>query len=340
MSHEITIRRDGRAEAAYAMTPAWHGLGTVVQHAMTSDEAIIEGGLDWPVREVPLFARVPNSMPVKEWESHIAGFTDHQVPNQWAIVRTDIPSILGICGTHYRVIQNREAFDFVDSLYQDGIIKYESVGSLKGGKIVWLLARMPEDFILASGDPLRKYILFSTSHNGSGAIRCLPTSVRVVCWNTYTMATKRENFGVSIRHRGDLKTKMAEARDVIRGIGREFDNYHAAAGKLVEQKIDERKLDAYLNILIPNKENLNNTYRAAVRAQIMAAFHDDPQMLPSVRDTAWAAFSAVTQVIDHNSTYRARTCNRAENRMISTMFGNNAGLKRSAFALAGKVFAA
>ena len=178
MSHEITIRHDGSAEAAYALTPAWHGLGTVVQHTMTSQEAIILAQLNWSVKQVPIFARVPPG------PNEVQGFTEYRINNRWANIRTDTDAILGLVGTTYKVVQNRDAFDFVDGLHQDGIIKYESAGSLKGGKIVWLLARMPEEFMLASGDVQRKYILFSTSHDGSGTIRCLPTSVRVVCWNT------------------------------------------------------------------------------------------------------------------------------------------------------------
>ena len=327
MSHEITIRKDGSAEAAYALTPAWHGLGTVVDHAMTSEEAIRLARLDWAVEQWPLAAgrRLGRMIPV---------------PDKMANVRMDNHTVLGVVSKQYAIVQNTEAFEFVDALHQDGIIKYESAGSLKGGRLVWLLARMPQEFEVAAGDALRKYILFSTSHDGTRAVRCLPTSVRVVCWNTYTMATEDEAAGISIRHMGNLDAKLAEARRAVMMVEGAFDEYHERARALIEARVDLARMEAYVNILFPDEEGRHNWHRERMREAILAAFRDDPQMVPSIRGTAWAAFNAVTQVVDHQSVYRARgTDGPAENRMISTMLGGNARLKRSAMDLAMASFA-
>jgi len=328
MSHEITIREDGSAEAAYALTPAWHGLGTVVNHAMTSEEAIRLARLDWAVEQWPLAAgkRLGRMIPV---------------PDKVANVRTDSHAVLGVVSRQYEVVQNTEAFEFVDALHQDGIIKYEAAGSLKGGRLVWLLARMPQEFEVAAGDALRKYILFSTSHDGSRAVRCLPTSVRVVCWNTYTMATEDEAAGVTIRHMGDLDAKLAEARRAVMAVEGAFDEYHERARVLTEARVDPTKMEAYVNVLFPDEVGRHNWHRERMRDAILAAFRDGPQMVPSIQGTAWAAFNAVTQVVDHRSVYRARGMGgSAENRMISTMLGGNARLKKSAMDLAMASFTA
>jgi len=326
MSHEVMIRLDGSAEAAYALVPAWHGLGTVVDHAMTSEEAILAARLDWRVEQWPMAVLRPDGKGIP-------------VPDRVANVRTDTQRVLGLVSKHYAVVQNAEAFDFVDALLQDGIIKYESAGSLKGGKIVWLLARMPREFEVAAGDRLRKYILFSTSHDGSRAVRCLPTSVRVVCWNTHAMATADESWGISIRHMGDLSSKLAEARQAVMRVERAFDAYHEAAQRLTETRVDTKKMDAYVSVLFPDEVGRNNWHRRQMRRAIIDAFGDGPQLVPSIRGTAWAAWNAVTQVVDHQSIYRARgTDSPAENRMLSTVFGGNAELKRSALELAMSAF--
>ena len=331
MSHEITERADGTAEAAYAMVPAWHGLGTVVDHTMTSEEAIQLAHLDWQVEQYPLVARrTQDEMSI-----------DIDVPDKVANVRTDCQRVLGLVSKQYAIVQNSEAFAFVDALHQDGIIKYESAGSLKGGRVVWLLARMPQEFEVADGDRLEQYILFSTSHDGTQAVRCLPTSVRVVCWNTYSMATAKESWGITIRHMGDLSARIDEARRTVMKVGQAFDAYYEDAKQLSKTQVDMARLEAYVNVLFPDEEGLNNWHRQQMRQSIIRAFSDGPQMVPSIRGTAWAAWNAVTQVVDHQSLYRARgTDSPAENRMISTVFGGNAALKRSALKLAVSAFSA
>lgn len=331
MSHEITERADGTAEAAYAMVPAWHGLGTVVDHAMTSEEAIQLAHLDWEVEQYPLVAR----------RARGEAILDIDVTGKVANVRTDCQRVLGLVSKQYTIVQNAEAFAFVDALHQDGIIKYESAGSLKGGRVVWLLARMPQEFEVAAGDRLQQFILFSTSHDGSQAVRCLPTSVRVVCWNTYSSATAGEPWGITIRHMGDLSARIDEARRAVMHVGRAFDDYHETAQRLTETTVDMERLEAYVNVLFPDEKGLNNWHRQHMRQAIIQAFSDGPQMVPSIRGTAWAAFNSVTQVVDHQSLYRARgTDGPAENRMISTVFGSNAALKRSALDLAVSAFTA
>ncbi len=326
MSHEITVRDDGTAEAAYALVPAWHGLGTVVDHAMTSEEALRLAHLDWQVEQWPIAAKGPGP-----------GWPTLEVPGQVANVRTDLREVLGVVSPQYEVVQNSEAFAFVDALVMDGIVKYEAAGSLKGGRIVWLLARMPQEFEVVAGDKLRQYILFSTSHDGSRAVRCLPTSVRVVCWNTYTMAMADEAMGLSIRHMGNLEAKLVEARLTVTQVGQLFSTYYKQAARLAASPVDAARMEVYLDTLFPGQPDRSNKYRIATQAAVRETYLG--QVLEGARGTAWDAINAVTQVVDHRSIYRPRhDATAAENRMASTMFGGNAALKRRAMNLALNVF--
>jgi len=326
MPPEITIRKNGTAEAAYALVPAWHGLGTLVDRAMTSEEAIRDAHLDWRVAQWPLAVLRPDGKGLP-------------VQGRVANVRTDTQRVLGLVSRIYTVVQNTEAFAFVDGLHQDGIVRYEAAGSLGGGRVVWLLARMPAEFEVAAGDRLRKYILFSTSHDGAQAVRCLPMSVRRLCSNVFSMATTDRSWGIVIRHKGDLSDRLVEARRAMEWAGRAFDAYHEAAGRLAEARVDAAGMESYVSVLFPDEEGRNNWHPRQMRQAIVDAFGDGPQMVPSIRGTAWAAYNAVAQVVDHRSIYRARdTENPAENRMISTVFGANAALKRRALALAVSMF--
>lgn len=326
MSHDITIRKDGTVEAAYALLPAWHGLGTVVDHCMTSEEIWKAANLDWSIEQMPVYA-------VREGEAD-PNRRLIPCPGQKANVRSDNGEVLGIVTDAYTVVNNIEAFNFVDQLHMDGVIKYESAGSLRGGRIVWLLARMPEEFKVTDVDVLRQYILFTTAHDGSRAIRVVPTDVRVVCANTLSLAISDEKRGLSIRHMGDISEKLADARRAIKAVNEEFTTYHETVTRLRKAAFDMDRMEAFVNVLIPKEEGVNDTFRQNMREAIIAAYTDGPQNLPGVRNTSWAAFNAVTQFVDHQATFRGRaTSSREENRMISNMMGSNARLKLSALNL-------
>jgi len=333
MSHEVTIRENGTAEAAYALTPAWHKLGTVIDHPMTSPEAIRFGHLDWLVKQCKVFAHDVIEVDGKPETRHI------EISDSFANIRVDNGHVLGIVSDRYVVVQNWEAFDFVDALYKDGIIRYEAVGSLKDGKLVWLLARMPNEFQVAAQDKLHQYILFTTAHDGSRAVRVLPTSVRVVCWNTLSLATANESTGISIRHKGDIKTKLDDARKAIMQVQKRFDVFHDKAAKLTKVNFDVDKMKALVEVLLPKENGVNDTRRQKAREAIVAAFTDGPQNLPEIRGTAWAAFNAVTQFTDHCPivAYRGKGNNdedtARESRMESVLLGSNARFKTSALNL-------
>ena len=153
----------------YVRTAPWHGLGARVEEALTSQDALHYSGLDWQVKQEPLMTG-----------------TFKSVPGYVANVRSDNDRILGIVSDSYKVVQNEEAFAFTDALIGEGV-RYETAGSLDEGRKVWLLAKLPERYQLV-GEDVDPYIVFTSSHDGSGAIRVAPTPIRVVCQNTLNLA--------------------------------------------------------------------------------------------------------------------------------------------------------
>ena len=149
----------------YVREMPWHGLGTEVQEAPDSREALRLAGLDWNVVQEPIYTGR---------KELVEGYKVN--------VRDSDRKPLGVVTDRYRVIQNREAFAFTDSLLGEGV-SYETVGSLMGGRKVWLLARMPHEYII-SGERISPYLLFSNTHDGSGAVRVALTPIRVFCSNT------------------------------------------------------------------------------------------------------------------------------------------------------------
>lgn len=339
MAHEISITREGVAEAFYALTPAWHGLGAVVQDAPSSEEAIKLAHLEWEVTQQPVYTATPQqTLAGQPEQAEIKGYV--------ANVRKDSGDVLGVVSDRYQPVQNVEAFNFCDGLLQDGIIRYESAGAMRGGKVVWLLAQMPQrrDEV-ADGDQLAPYILFTNSHDGTRAALIMPTSVRVVCMNTLRLALRRgEATALKIRHTGEIDQKLEAAREAVGLVNKMFDANIDTARKLAARKVQHSEFITYLDKLMPLPDKAQKrayNHRTEIRQKIKDNFYSDPrQQLSAIRNSAWAAFNAVTQYVDHQADYRGNSATkRAENGWYSVTLGAGNDAKQEAFDTAVEMFA-
>ena len=214
MAHEID-QTTGRAAVFVTGEPAWHRLGTVIEQATTSAEAIGLAGLDWRVEQWPVRAFDPDNQSIE------AG-----IPDTVANVRTDTKAVLGVVGRRYRVFQNHEAFDFMDGLVGDKLAMYETAGSLHGGKRVWMMASIPKEYRAGPDDLIEPYVLLTNTHDGSQALRMIPTTVRVVCQNTLNLALREAGVeGLTISHHPRLESQIAEARAKLGIIAARFDKF-------------------------------------------------------------------------------------------------------------------
>lgn len=328
MSHEISTITDESGnqitEAMYANNPAWHGLGTIFDvdgnQAPDSEEAMRLAHLDWKVDLQPIHLR-----------------DGSLIPDHFATVRDDTKTTLGIVGTRYAVQQNAESFRFLDSLLQDGIMRYESAMALRGGRTVVLLARMPSVDVIAEGDSTLRYVLFSTSHDGSGSICALPTSVRVVCANTLRVALASDR-GVRIRHSGDLSEKLQDARTYLSQFDQSFTDFRDKARVLATRRFSAEQARDYIATLfpVPDKkasDRIKSNSEQKVQA-VRDAFRNERNNLASIEGTWWSLFNSVTETIDHGGRFKGNVRQRAENRFFNSVEGKGADFKAKAFDLA------
>lgn len=174
----------------------WHGIGVQVMQAPKSSEALTLAGLDWKVVQEDIYTDSGN---------RIEGFKVN--------VRDCDSKVFGVVTDRYKVIQNDEAFAFTDELLGDGV-RYETAGSLMEGRKVWLLAHLPHEYIIA-GEKISPYLVFSNSHDGSGAIKVAVTPIRVVCNNTLNLALRTAKRSWSTIHTGDILNKLEEASTTL-----------------------------------------------------------------------------------------------------------------------------
>ncbi len=226
------------------VTP-WHGLGAVLDWPPASvGEAIEASGLGWSVAKEPIAIHRGGTPP--DWARRASG----AIPGYFATVRQDTREVLGIVGERYRLVQNDEAFAFVDQLLGSDI-HFETAGSLHGGRRVWVLATLP-DHVEVGGDSVRPYVLLMNSHDGSTAVIAATTPIRVVCQNTLNWGLSGARQKFSIRHTEAVTHRVHEARRVLELSINYYEQFKRFGDELASQRCTERQLRGVLDKLYPN----------------------------------------------------------------------------------------
>jgi phage/plasmid-like protein (TIGR03299 family) len=320
MAHEIT-ETDG---AVFARNPAWHGLGVVLKDAPDSETAINTAKLNWQVRS----ERISLLGDGTEIKTHRAN------------VREDTKAILGIVGEDYQIVQNHEAFKVLDHLIPDGVLKYESAFSIRGGKVVNLLAKLPEQWKVAEGDEVLSYVLLSNGHDGYHSLDIVPTNIRVVCANTWRAAlVAGKRLTLSLRHTKGIKERaeaavklLAKARSVCKV---DIDRAKALVTRLVKDAEFYKYLDEVFGAVPDKAAGRAYTNAVNVRDDVEERyFTGKHQQIPSIKRSAWAAVNAVTEHADYYRTDGKVT----EKLFLSSTEGSRAEVKDAAFSAAEKVF--
>lgn len=290
----------------------------LIQEAPTSKDALHLAGLDWEVKQNPVYMVSGTKMVDGiEVPSYV------EVPNAKANVRSTDNSCLGIVTDRYKIVQNTEAFEFTDAIVgetEDGIVKYETAGSLCGGRKIWLLAKMPTRKVL--DDDVDPYMFFSNSHDGSGAIKVGMTPIRIVCNNTLNMALNSAKRQWSTKHVGDMQSKLEEAKWCLQMADKYMEQLDIEADKLANKKLYKEQIDEILDELFPIDENDSERKKQNVKdakdSFYVAYFMPD---IAKFRDTAWGAVNAMSDFVTH-STPKRNTKSFNENRWGKIMDGH------------------
>lgn len=280
----------------------WHGLGQIIDEAPTSRDAIEYAGLNWYVESNPIFDVNGNV---------IKGFK--------ANTRSSDNSILGVVTDKYKIVQNVEAFDFTDNLIGDEM-RYETAGSLRNGKTIWLLGKMPDRYICE--DKFEPYIVFTNSHDGTGAVKIAMTPIRVVCNNTLNMALRSAKRSWSTKHMGNMTAKLSEARHTL-GLANEYlDVLAVEADKLANETMTEDTIIKTLDEMFPVAEDASDRQKQNVQNA------KDGIMICMLRpdiakfvNTKWGFINAVSDYVGHSIPARL-TANYQENNWGKIMNGH------------------
>jgi phage/plasmid-like protein (TIGR03299 family) len=305
MAHQIETHGHVAA-AVFARTDPWHRLGiTVAGEAFTAEDAMTLGHLGgWNVRTAPLTAT----------EITEDGVSTIEVPGSFATVRTNpftgATDALGVVGGGYHPLQNEEHAEFLNHLADASGAIFDTAGSLRGGRQVFVTMRLPRHLSVGGIDRVDLNIAALNSHDGNSAFRLLVTPVRVVCANTQHAALADHVSSWSIRHTRNAKAAVQAARDALRLTFAYVDAFEAEAERLINTTVTDTRFCELVGDLFgrPEPDAPARARGAAHRreANLSTLWHDAATQT-GIRGTAWAAYQCVAEYVDHYAPVRARS---------------------------------
>jgi len=313
---------NNRANMAYVGRRPWHGLGTELPAGQPLEVWLTTAGLDFEYRSADVQFNVGPHEGFDNWLT--------KMPGRHVLYRSDTRAPLSIVSDRYHAVQPREVIEFFRDLTEDHGFAMETAGSLKGGGVVWALARTGDNVVLGGKDEVQQYVLLMTSCDLSLATRATVTPIRVVCWNTLSLALARTASLVVTRH-----TRQFDAGRTKRNLGlvestwAEFTDHARAMTKTKLSAIDARV--AVIEIFGDPDKPVDEQPNQRAMADVIRLFDGQGRgsSFTTAQGTAWGLLNAVTEYVDHHAPERKDGA-----RLLSAWSGRGDALKRKAYRVA------
>lgn len=299
----------------YTNATPWHGLGEYIKDAPTPTEALKLAGIDWRVEKQKMFLA-----------------DGREVDGHYALVRDKDNKTLDVVGKDYKPSQNRDTFKLFDAFAKAGGAHMETAGSLKGGKLIWGLAKLKREFEVTRGDKMKNYLLLASPHEQGKAGIFKATNIRVVCMNTMAMALREISTEFRFSHRREFDDSIIDNAKQVFGVTEEVHaGFERNAKKLAALKLNR---DDAIRVLAPVFQAGDDVEQLVELQNEHGVFKPRMKLLLDVYErapgadpgTAWGVFNAVTYWADHLA---SRT---ADKRLERAWVGKTAQTKDRVFA--------
>lgn len=287
-------------------TATWSKVGKSVEECKSMEQVLRASGLDYTVEMRPVFMDAGGAAKYRV-----------EIPNRFVTVRTSDDHPYDVVSDKFEIIQNREAFDFVNFMGEG--LTFEKAGETANG-MVYIIGKLPEVSIL--GDAFTPYVLFRNGFNGKTKITAAISPLRIVCQNQFNFAFKNTANAITIRHVRNAEAKLEEARETLRMTADYMEQLNLMAEHYAGMKISESRLERIVKYMFPipedtainafKKKNLEDQ-----RAAFINAHNQDDNA--NFRGTAWGLVNAYTDFITHKEPAGKRE-DRFEGKFVNTTF--------------------
>jgi len=307
-------------QMAYVGATPWHGLGNQLSPKQPLEVWQQEAGMNWQIQESPVRF-------MADAVGHLG--TIHSFPEQKVLYRSDSKEALSVVSKRYQVVQPREVLEFYRDLTERSGYELETAGVLKGGRKLWALARTGQSAALKGNDVVNGYLLLATSCDGTLATTATPTTVRVVCNNTLSIAVNGASQAIKVPHSTRFNPQAVKQQ---LGIAvSQWDDFMYRMQMLAERKVQDREAKDFLRSVLsevqtgnPERTGVSNE-RALTKVLSLYDGHGRGAELEAAKGTAWGLLNAVTEYVDHERRARSN-----EYRMDTAWFGQGALIKQRA----------
>lgn len=281
-------------------TATWSNIGKNVQECANMEQVLRESGLDYTVTKEPVF-----------------NANGTAILNRFITTRGD-GHMYDIVSDKFEIIQNREAFDFVN--YMGDEIQFEKAGETAGG-MVYIIGRLPEVDIL--GDKFVPHVIFRNGFTGKVKITAAITPLRIVCQNQFNFAFKNTQNAITIRHVKNAEAKLEEARETLKLSADYMAELTRTAEHFAAIKMTPQRIEKVTNILFPMPEGVEmNAFKKATlenaRERFMIAHEAKDNA--NFKGTAWGLINAYTDYITHKDPVKTKQGVNLESRFVNTTF--------------------
>lgn len=335
----------------------WHGLGVKVTNDMTGLQMLQASKMDWKVQRRALAMR----------SSDGTGLITDSLSEFRAIVREDTNEVFQVATNRYHPIQNQQVVEFFREFCEAGHATMDVVGGLKGGAIVWALAKLngngASDCNIGGVDPMKGYMLMVTSHDGSLRTICQATDIRGVCWNTISAIITDKSNQFMMKHSSKWTPARADEAKRVMGMATiQIQQNHELFNKLAKVAVDDKGREEYVirllggeSLLAQVAANTTGDHAQAGASVLDSIVNKDAKAkdgdassdlgrlgkaileaivtspgseLITAKNTLWGAINGVTYHVDHE---RGRS---QDTRLAGAWFGDGDRLKRDAVKVA------
>jgi phage/plasmid-like protein (TIGR03299 family) len=268
MAHEILGKRFAQQENR---RPPWHELqGAVLRPGASVTEALrgIEG--DFLVEALPI---------TTTW-----GGQQLPIPGHVALVRPPLhddpePRVFGVVSDGYELLQHHEIARALDPLVERGWT-VETIGLLRHGAQLFVTFHAGEYRV--DQDEIRDYWIVS-EWKGRGSVEIFNAPVRVVCANTYIMASRQARNLVALPHYRGIRDELAFAVEVLALAEKERAQTQAELERMTKVPLTRGEVREIIQQVYPDP-------RTPRRVRLLRAMlPDDPsaEVLDLLRDQKW-----------------------------------------------------
>ncbi|MFI7578283.1 DUF932 domain-containing protein [Micromonospora sp. NPDC049497] len=326
MPHELETFADGTNAFASARLSAWHQLGTVTQDTMKAEEIMAAARLgDWGVRTIRTVG------------IDIVNGVEVQIPaddKRMTVRRNPVTGdteYLGIVGTDYTVVQNEQCAEMLDRIVdQVGGAHFETAGSLRRGKSVFVTMKLPTAMEIAGVDRLDLYLIGTTSHDGTAALRVDASPIRVVCANTQRAAFAHSVGHYTFRHTSNVNSQISQAREALGLMWKYMETFEKAAERMLQTELTMREFEKVVAEVWPVKDTASEQTKnnAKQRLGTLKYLIREADTQKAIAGSRWAGYQAITEYLDHYQPAKNETA-----RAHRVLTGNVGELKVAAFDL-------